>query len=153
MAYWGEQQLLLLVEPAESFVAVGLIEEALVRLVPLILTFYLWSYRRGHLLTKTEGFVATIASGFTVSALELAFKLEYLSELERAVRFDALVLPVVFIHLPLALIAGRVAYALGERVHDHGSVGLPRLSGRSVVYLVCAYLLLAAVHITYNVSL
>jgi hypothetical protein len=153
IAYWGEQQLLSLVDPAKFFVAVGLIEEALVRLAPLIATFYLWSYRRGHLLTKTEGLVATIASGVTVSSLELALKLEYLSELERAVQFDTLVLPVIFIHLPLALVAGRIAYALGERIHNNGVVGLPQLSGRTLMSLVCSYLLLAAAHITYNVTL
>lgn len=129
---------------------VGLIEEGFVRLVPLVVTFYLWSYHRGRLLSKTEGLLATVVSGLTVSGLEFVLKLQSLTRLERIARFDALVLPIVFIHIPLALAAGRFAYALGERIHGSEDIGFPRLSRRTLGYLVVGYLLLAGVHATYN---
>jgi hypothetical protein len=129
---------------------VGFVEEAFVRLVPLILVFYVWSYWHGQLLSKTEGLLATVASGLTVAGLELVLKLEYLSRLEQAVRFDSVMLPILFVHLPFALLAGRFAYALGERIHGTDDIGLPTLSRRTVVVLVVGYLSLALAHVGYN---
>lgn len=129
---------------------VGFVEEAFVRFVPLILTFYLWSYQRGRLLSKTEGLLATVTSGMTVAALELVLKLEYLTRFEAVARFDSLVLPILFVHLPLALIAGRLAYALGERIHGTDAIGLPSLSRRTGVLLALGYLGLAIAHVGYN---
>lgn len=129
---------------------VGFVEEAFVRLIPLILTFYLWSYWQGQLLSKTEGLLATIASGLTVGGLELVFKLEYLSRLEETVQFDSVVLPILFVHLPFALLAGRFAYALGERVHGTDAIGFPSLSRRTVVLLIAGYLTLVLAHVGYN---
>lgn len=137
--------------PWEQLLTVGFIEEALVRFVPLIVTFYAWSYRRGYLLSKTEGLLATLVSAATVAGLELALKLRYLSGLETAARFDALVLPVLFVHLPFALIAGRLVYALGQRIHGTQAVGLPSLSRQTIMLLVLGYLLLVGAHVTYNV--
>lgn len=131
-------------------VFVGLIEEAFARFLPLIFTFYLWSYRRTRLLSKTEGFLATIASAATVAGLEVVIKVEYLSRLETAARFDALVLPVIFVHIPFALLAGRFAYALGERIHGTDAVSVPRLSTRTIGLLIGGYLVLAAAHVAYN---
>lgn len=148
-------QLELLLGPSAAptdLLLVGLIEEALVRLAPLILTFYLLSHRQGRLLTKTEGFLATVASGGTVAGLEFAIKLEYLARLEAAARFDALVLPILFVHLPFALVAGRFAYALGERLHGTGQFGRPELSRRTLLLLVAGYLVLAIAHVLYNLA-
>ena len=152
LALWLELRLLGRTSPAIGVVAVGLLEEALVRLVPLIATFYLLSARRGRLLTKAQGLVATVASGATVAGLELAVKLEYLSRLEAAARFDALVLPVVFVHLPLALVAGRFAYWLGERLHGTGEFGRPDLSRRALGLLAAGYVALALAHLLYNLT-
>lgn len=130
---------------------VGLVEEALVRFLPLILTFYGWSYWRGRLLSKTEGLLATVTSGFTVAGLEVLLKLEYLAQLEATVRFDSLLLPLVFVHVPFALLAGRFVYALGERIHGNEPIGIPSLSRRTAVLLVLGYLGLALAHIGYNI--
>ena len=129
---------------------VGFVEEAFVRLIPLILVFYAWSYWHGELLSKFEGLLATVISGLTVAGLELVLKLEYLSRLEATARFDSLVLPIVFVHLPFALLAGRFAYALGERIHGTDAVGLPSLSRRTVGLLIVGYLVLALAHVGYN---
>lgn len=131
-------------------VLVGLIEEAFVRLVPLFVTFYVWSYVRGHLLSKTEGFLAAVLSGVTVAGLELVVKLRYLARFEAAVRFDALVLPILFVHLPFALLAGRFVYALGERIHGSAPITGPELSRRTFALFVLGYLLLATAHVLYN---
>lgn len=149
-AYWLEVQFLPRTPSLGALVLVGLVEEGFVRLAPLVVTFYLWSYYRGRLLSKTEGLLATIGSGVTVGGLELVLKLQYLDRIERIAHFDALVLPIVFVHLPLALLAGRFAYALGERIHGNEDIGLPRLSRRTLGYLVVGYLLLAGVHVAYN---
>lgn len=150
IAYWLELQVLPGTPSLVVLVGVGLIEEGFVRLMPLVGTFYLWSYRRGRLLSKTEGLLATLASGVTVSVLELVLKLRYLAQFEQIAQFDALVLPIVFVHIPLALVAGRFVYALGERIHRTENIGLPRLSRRTLGYLAGGYLLLAGVHVTYN---
>ena len=131
-------------------VLVGLIEEAFVRFIPLILVFYGWSYWRGELLSKTEGLLATVISGLTVAFLELLLKLEYLSRIEATAQFDSLVLPLLFVHLPFALLAGRLAYALGERIHDTDDIGFPSLSRRTLAVLILGYLGLAVVHVGYN---
>lgn len=133
-----------------KLVLVGLIEEAFVRLLPLIATFYLWSYWRGHLLSKTEGLLATVLSGVVVAGLELVVKLQYLAQFEMAARFDALVLPILFVHLPFALVAGRFAYALGERIHGPKIISRPAFSRRTLVLLLSDYLLLAGGHVLYN---
>lgn len=130
---------------------VGLVEEALVRFLPLILTFYGWSYWRGRLLSKNEGLLATVTSGFTVAGLEVLLKLEYLTQLEATVRFDSLLLPLVFVHVPFALLAGRFVYALGERVHGNEPIGTPSLSRRTTTLLILGYLGLALAHIGYNI--
>lgn len=130
---------------------VGLVEEALVRFLPLILTFYGWSYRRGRLLSKTEGLLATVTSGFTVAGLEVLLKLEYLAQLETTVRFDSLLLPLVFVHVPFALLAGRFVYTLGERTHGNDPIGIPSPSRRTAVLLVLGYLGLALAHVGYNI--
>lgn len=150
VAYQFELLLLGVTTLATWTLLVGLVEEAFVRFVPLILVFYGWSYRRGTLLSKTEGLLATVASGLTVALLELVLKLEYLSRLEATVRFDSLVLPLVFVHLPFALLAGRFAYALGERIHGSDDIGLPSLSRRTLAALVLGYLALAFAHVGYN---
>jgi hypothetical protein len=150
IAYQFELVLLGATTVATWTLLVGLVEEAFVRFVPLILVFYGWSYWRGQLLSKTEGLLATVASGLTVALLELVLKLEYLSRLEAAVRFDSLVLPLVFGHLPFALLAGRFAYALGERIHGSDDIGLPSLSRRTLAALVLGYLALAFAHVGYN---
>lgn len=152
VAFLVELRLLDGASPMLEVVLVGLIEEAFVRLVPLVLTFYLLSVRRDRLLSKTEGLLATVASGATVAGLELAIKLEYLAQLEAAARFDELVLPIVFIHLPLALIAGRFAYWLGERIHGPGEFGPPSLSRRTLLLLGAGYAALALVHLAYNLA-
>ncbi|MDX1744884.1 MAG: hypothetical protein R3324_03005 [Halobacteriales archaeon] len=149
-AYWLEVQFLPQTPSFTSLVLVGLLEEGFVRLAPLVVTFYLWSYYRGRLLSKTEGLLATIGSGVTVGGLELVLKLQYLDQIERIAHFDALVLPIVFVHLPLALLAGRFAYALGERIHGSDDIGLPQLSRRTLGYLVVGYLILVGVHVAYN---
>lgn len=149
-AFWLETWILPQTPSFTALVLVGLIEEGFVRLAPLVVTFYLWSYYRGRLLSKTEGLLATVGSGATVGGLELVLKLQYLDRIERIAHFDALVLPIVFVHLPLALVAGRFAYALGERIHGSEDIGLPRLSRRMLGYLVVGYLVLAGVHIAYN---
>jgi hypothetical protein len=130
---------------------VGFVEEAFVRFLPLILTFYGWSYWRGRLLSKTEGFLATVASGLTVAGLEILLKLEYLTQLEATVRFDLLFLPLVFVHLPFALLAGRFVYALGEQIHGTEAIRIPSLSCRTGVLLVLGYLVLSLAHVGYNV--
>jgi hypothetical protein len=150
IAYQFELLLLGVTTVATWTLLVGLVEEAFVRFVPLILVFYGWSYWRGQLLSKTEGLLATVASGLTVALLELVLKLEYLSRLEATVRFDSLVLPLVFVHLPFALLAGRFAYALGERIHGSDDIGLPSLSRRTLAALVLGYLALAFAHVGYN---
>lgn len=150
LAFQVELTLLPRTPSSGQLVVVGLVEESLVRLVPLIATFYVWSYLRGQLLTKTQGFLATVVSGLVVAGLELVLKLQYLSELETVARFDSLLLPIVFVHLPFALIAGRFAYALGQRVHDTESISTPTLSRRTVAILVSGYLLLALAHVLYN---
>lgn len=150
LAYLFELVLLQMTPITTWSLLVGLVEEAFVRFVPLILTFYVWSYRRGRLLSKTEGFLAAVTSGLTVSVLELVLKLEYLTRFETAVRFDSLVLPLVFVHLPFALLAGRFAYALGERIHGTDEIGVPSLSRRTAVLLVVGYLGLALIHVGYN---
>lgn len=152
-AYWVEQQAVLVTSPIFFQVTVGLIEEAFVRLIPLIVTFYLWSYYRGQLLSKTEGLLGAAVSGLTVSGLELIFKLQYLTQLERTIHLDALLAPIVFVHLPLALVAGRFAYALGEQIHGRQDIGLPRLSRRTFGYLAVGYLILVGIHVTYNVAI
>lgn len=129
---------------------VGFVEEAFVRFIPLILVFYAWSYWRGELLSKVEGLLTTVVSGLTVAGLELVLKLEYLSRLEATARFDSLVLPIVFVHLPFALLAGRFAYALGERIHGTDDVGFPSLSRRTVGLLIVGYFVLALAHVGYN---
>ncbi|MBX0296609.1 MULTISPECIES: hypothetical protein [Haloarculaceae] len=151
IAYQFELLLLGATTVATWTLLVGLVEEAFVRFVPLILVFYGWSYWRGQLLSKTEGLLATVASGLTVALLEFVLKLEYLSRLEATVRFDSLVLPLVFVHLPFALLAGRFAYALGERIHGSDDIGLPSLSRRTLAALVLGYLALSLAHIGYNV--
>lgn len=150
LAYLFELALLRVVPVTTWALLVGLVEEGVVRLVPLILTFYAWSYWRGRLLSKTEGFLAAVTSGVTVAVLELVFKLEYLTRFETAAQFDSLVLPLVFVHLPFALVAGRFAYALGERIHETDEIGVPSLSRRTVVLLALGYLGLALAHIGYN---
>ncbi|MDS0223255.1 hypothetical protein NDI54_18085 [Haloarcula sp. S1AR25-5A] len=151
IAYQFELLLLGVTTVATWTLLVGLVEEAFVRFVPLILVFYGWSYWRGQLLSKTEGLLATVASGLTVALLELVLKLEYLSRLEATVQFDSLVLPLVFVHLPFALLAGRFAYALGERIHGSDDIGFPSLSRRTLAALVLGYLALAFAHVGYNV--
>ncbi|WP_416840214.1 hypothetical protein [Haloferax sp. DFSO52] len=131
--------------------AVGLVEESFVRFVPLIVVFYLWSYRQGRLLTKTEGLVATIVSGLTVAGLEVVLKLQFLSYVEETARLDALGLPILFVHIPFALVAGRFVYALGERIHGHDTVGVPSPSPRTIAILAAGYLLLALAHVGYNI--
>jgi hypothetical protein len=150
LAYTLELALLGTTSAAAWALAVGFIEEAFVRLVPLVLIFYAWSYRIGELLSKTEGLLATVVSGLTVAGLELVVKLEYLARLEETARFDSLVLPILFVHLPFALLAGRFAYALGERVHGIDAVGVPSLSRRTVGLLLVGYLVLAFAHVGYN---
>lgn len=150
VAYQVELVLLPIITPRLWILLAGFLEEAFVRLLPLILVFYAWSYHRGGLLSKTEGLLAATISGLTVSALELIFKLQYLTRLERTVHFDALVAPIVFIHLPLTLVAGRFAYALGEQIHGRQNIGLPRASRRALGYLLVGYLILAGIHVTYN---
>jgi hypothetical protein len=149
-AYQFELALLQVTTVTTWTLLVGLVEEAFVRFIPLILVFYGWSYRQGQLLSKTEGLLATVVSGLTVALLELVLKLEYLSRLEATVRFDSLVLPLVFVHLPFALLAGRFAYALGERIHGTDEIGLPSLSRRTLTILLLGYLGLAVVHVGYN---
>ena len=149
-AYQFELALIQMTTASTWTLLVGLIEEAFVRLIPLILVFYGWSYWQGQLLSKTEGLLATVASGLTVAFLELVLKLEYLSRLEATAQFDSLVLPLVFVHLPFALIAGRFAYALGERIHDTDEIGFPTLSRRTLAVLGFGYLGLAVLHIGYN---
>ncbi|ELZ68893.1 hypothetical protein C457_10796 [Haloferax prahovense DSM 18310] len=149
-AYQFELALLQVTTVATWTLLIGLVEEALVRFIPLILIFYGWSYWQGQLLSKTEGLLATVASGLTVALLELVLKLEYLSRLEATVRFDSLVLPLVFVHLPFALLAGRFAYALGERIHGTDDIGLPTLSRRTLATLVLGYLALSLAHVGYN---
>lgn len=150
LAYLFELALLQLLSVTTWSLLVGLVEEGFVRLIPLILTFYAWSYWRGRLLSKTEGFLATVTSGLTVAVLELVLKLEYLTRFETAVQFDSLVLPLMFVHLPFALVAGRFAYALGERIHGTDEIGIPSLSRRTTVLLVVGYLALALAHVGYN---
>lgn len=150
LAYLFELALLQVTPITTWTLLIGLVEEGFVRLVPLILTFYAWSYRRGRLLSKTEGFLAAVTSGITVAVLELVLKLEYLTRFETAVQFDSLVLPLVFVHLPFALVAGRFAYALGERIHGTDEIGIPSLSRRTAVLLALGYLGLALAHIGYN---
>jgi len=128
----------------------GFIEEAFVRLLPLILVFYVWSYARDRLLSKTEGLLATVASGLTVGGLELVLKLEYLSRLERTAQFDSILLPLLFVHLPFALLAGRFVYTLGERIHGTDTVGLPSLSRRTLGLLLGGYLVLGLAHVVFN---
>lgn len=91
-----------------------------------------------------------MASGLTVAFLELLLKLEYLSRFEATAQFDSLVLPLVFIHHPFALLAGRFADALGERIHGINDIGFPSLSRRTLAALILGYLLLAVVHVGYN---
>lgn len=153
IAYWVEQQAVLVTSPTFFQVTVGLIEEAFVRLIPLFVTFYFWSYHRGELLSKTEGLLAATVSGLTVSGLELIFKLQYLTQLERTIHLDALLAPIVFVHLPLALVAGRFAYALGEQIHGRQDIGLPRLSRRTFGYLAVGYFILVGIHVTYNATI
>ncbi|WP_435119966.1 hypothetical protein [Halolamina sp. C58] len=150
LAYLFELALLQVTPVTTWTLLVGLVEEGFVRLVPLILTFYAWSYRGGQLLSKTEGFLAAVTSGLTVAVLEVVFKLEYLKRFESAVQFDSLVLPILFVHLPFALLAGRFAYALGERIHGTDEVGVPTLSRRTAVLLVVGYLVLALAHVGFN---
>lgn len=150
IAYQVELALLESTTTTEWTLLVGFIEEAFVRFIPLILIFYAWSYWHNQLLSKSEGLLATIISGLTVASLELFLKLEYLSRLEEAVRFDSVILPILFVHLPFALLAGRLAYALGERIHGTDSIGLPSLSRRTVGLLVVGYLSLVLAHIGYN---
>lgn len=152
VAFWLELQVLPETSSLTGVVFVGLVEESFSRLLPLVATFYTYSRYRGRLLRKTEGLLATIASGVTVGGLELALKLQYLSHIEAAARFDALVLPIVFIHLPFALVAGRFAYWLGERIHGDGTIGIPRLSRRTVGYLLAGYVVLVAFHVAYNLT-
>lgn len=135
--------------PIWTFLA-GFIEEAFVRFIPLIVVLYLWSYRQDQLLSKTEGLFATVASGLTVGGLELILKLVYLSRFEATVQFDSVVLPVLFVHLPFALLAGRFVYALGKRVHGTDTIGLPSLSRRTVFLLIGGYLALGLAHVGYN---
>lgn len=90
------------------------------------------------------------ALGRPRAGLELAVKLEYLARLEAAAQFDALVLPILFVHLPFALVAGRFAYALGERIHGTDKVGLPSPSRRTLLLLLAGYLVLAIAHLSYN---
>lgn len=151
IAYQLELTLLPVMPSFGQIVLIGVIEEAFVRLVPLIVTFYLWSYSRGELLSKLEGLAATITSGVTVAGLELVIKLDYLARLEMAARFDALVLPILFVHLPFALVAGRFAYALGERIHGTDTISIPTFSRHTFAVLLIGYLLLAVTHIIYNV--
>ena len=150
LAFALELALLPTTSTAVLTLVVGFVEEAFVRLIPLILVFYAWSYWHGELLSKFEGLLATVISGLTVAGLELVLKLEYLSRLEATARFDSLVLPIVFVHLPFALLAGRFAYALGERIHGTDAVGLPSLSRRTVGLLIVGYLVLALAHVGYN---
>lgn len=150
IAYQFELALLQTTTPAVWMLLVGFVEEAFVRLIPLVLIFYLWSCWHGQLLSKTEGLFATVTSGLTVGGLELILKLEYLSRLEETVRFDSVVLPILFVHLPFALLAGRFAYALGEQIHGNNVIGVPSLSRRTVVLLMVGYLTLALAHIGYN---
>lgn len=150
LAYLFELTLLQVTPITMWTLLVGLVEEGFVRLVPLILTFYAWSYLRGQLLLKTEGFLAAVTSGLTVAVLELVLKLEYLTRFETAAQFDSLVLPILFVHLPFALFAGRFAYALGERIHGTDEVGVPSLSRRTAVLLVVGYFVLVLAHIGYN---
>lgn len=149
-AYQVELALLPATSPRIWTLLAGFIEEAFVRFIPLIVVFYLWSYWQDHLLSKTEGLLATVASGLTVGGLELVLKLEYLSRLEETVRFDSILLAVLFVHLPFALLAGRFVYALGERIHGPDTIGLPSLSRRILVLLLGSYLALALVHVVYN---
>jgi hypothetical protein len=151
IAYQLELVLLPRTPSSSQLILVGFIEEAFVRLVPLIATFYIWSYVRGHLLSKTEGFLAAVLSGLIVAGLELVFKLQYLAQFEMAAHFDALVLPILFVHLPFALVAGRFAYTLGERIHGDGAISYPSFSRRTFALLLAGYLLLATGHILYNV--
>jgi len=151
IAYQLELMLLPRTPSSNQLILVGFIEEAFVRLVPLIATFYLWSYVRGHLLSKTEGFLAAVLSGVVVAGLELVFKLQYLAQFEMAAHFDALVLPILFVHLPFALVAGRFAYAVGVRIHGTETISRPSVSRRTLALLVAGYLLLAMGHILYNI--
>lgn len=150
VTYWFELLLLGHISLSTWTILVGFMEEALVRFFPLILVFYVWSFRAGHLLSKVEGLVATLASGLTVAGLEAVLKLQYLARLEEAVRFDAVLQPILFVHLPFALLAGRFAYALGERIHGSDAIGVPSLSRRTVGLLVAGYLILALAHVGYN---
>lgn len=150
IAYQVELVLLPATTSRTGMLLVGFIEEAFVRLLPLIVVFYFWSYWRSQLLSKTEGILATAASGITVGGLELIFKLEYLSRLEATTRFDSMVLPILLVHLPFALVAGRFVYALGERIHGSDTIGLPSLSRRTLLFLLGGYLTLAIAHAMYN---
>jgi hypothetical protein len=151
IAYRLELLLLPRTPSSTQLILVGFIEEAFVRLLPLIVTFFIWSYIRGHLLSKTEGFLAAVLSGTEVAGLELVVKLQYLAEFEMAAHFDALVLPILFVHLPFALIAGRFAYAVGERIHGPDTISRPSLSRRAISLLVAGYFILAIGHILYNI--
>lgn len=150
IAYQVELALLPATSPRIWTLLAGFIEEAFVRFIPLIVVLYLWSYWQDHLLSKTEGLLATVASGLTVGGLELILKLEYLSRLEATVQFDSILLPVLFVHFPFALLAGRFAYALGERIHGPDTVGLPSLSRRTLVLLLGGYFVFALAHVVYN---
>ncbi|MCL7418442.1 MAG: hypothetical protein M8354_11480 [Halalkalicoccus sp.] len=149
-AYQFELALLQVTTVTTWTLLVGLVGEAFVRFIPLILVFYGWSYWQGQLLSKTEGLLATVASVLTVTFLELVLKLEFLSRLEATAQFDSLVLPLVFIHLPFALFAGRFAYALGEQIHGIDEIGLPSPSRRILAILLFGYLALAIAHVGYN---
>ncbi|WP_276274326.1 hypothetical protein [Haloarcula litorea] len=151
LAFLAELALLPATTSTTWTLLVGFVEEAFIRFLPLILTFYAWSYWRGRLLSKTEGLFATIASGLTVAGLEILLKLEYLTQLETTVRFDSLFLPLVFVHLPFALLAGRFVYALGERIHGTAAIGFPSLSRRTGALLILGYLVLSLAHVGYNV--
>ncbi|MDG5777159.1 hypothetical protein QA599_11940 [Haloarculaceae archaeon H-GB1-1] len=150
VAYQLELVLLPRTPSSRQLILVGFIEEAFVRLVPLIATFYIWSYVRGHLLSKTEGLLVAVLSGVVVAGLELVFKLQYLAQFEMAAHFDALVLPILFVHLPFALVAGRFAYAVGERIHGTEIISRPSFSRQTLALLVAGYLLLTIGHILYN---
>ncbi|WP_254538782.1 hypothetical protein [Halomarina litorea] len=150
IAYQLELVLLGVTTVATWTLLVGVVEEAFARFIPLILVFYTWSYWRGQLLSKTEGLLATVVSGLTVAFLELLLKLEYLSRSEATAQLDLLVLPLVFVHLPFALLAGRFAYALGEQIHDTGDMGFSSLSRRTLAALIFGYFGLAVVHVGYN---
>lgn len=151
MAYLIELVVLPKAPTSTQVILVGFIEEAFVRLLPLVVTFYIWSVLRGQLLSKAEGFVAAVLSGVVVAGLEVVFKLRYLAQFEGAARFDALILPILLVHLPFALLAGRLAYEIGDRVHGPETIRVPSFSRRTGALLLGGYLLLASGHILYNV--